>query len=266
MIRLVLASAAALFAVHLATAREAHPVGIRPVVDTPTPSPFQTHHLRDLAHRGAFVDYVPEPGQGSRHVTDAGAVWWGWGPSGAGPRPVIVLFHGSGRTGESMVDMWRETAEREGLVLVAPDFEGVDGWDRSLPDPNHLLAVLDDAVGTYAIDAARVAFFGHSRGGMAAQLLANRLDGPWRAVAVHAGTVPAEAMRPVAEGPPIRHYLGALDQTFPYDEAVAAGRGIAGRGHAYDLVRMERRTHWLYDRGEDIAYVAWRWLDGVLND
>ena len=115
------------------------------------------------------------------------------------------------------------------------------------------------------MDTARVASFRHSRGGIAAQLLANRLDGPWRAVAVHAGTVSATAMQPVADGPPIRHFLGAMDRTFPYADAVEAGRGIAARGHAYGLVRLERRTHWLYDRSEDIATLAWRWLAGELG-
>ena len=94
-----------------ASAQPPEPIDLRPSVDAPTAEPFAIHHLRDLGHQGQFVDYVPEPDQGVRHVTEAGTVWWGWGPAGSEPRPLVVLFHGSNRTGESMVDLWREVAE-----------------------------------------------------------------------------------------------------------------------------------------------------------
>ena len=83
-------------------------------------------------------------------------------------------------------------------------------------------------------------------------------------MAVHTGTVHPDAMQPVEAGPPIRHYLGAQDRTFPFDPALESGRAIARKGHPYDVVRLERRTHWLYDRGEEIAEIAWRWLAEAL--
>ena len=228
-------------------------------------APFRALRRLGLGHVDRLVDYVPEPDQGVRHVTRAGTVWWGWGPSTDAPRPTVILLHGAGRSGESMVDMWREVAEREGLVIVAPDLADVPGWGRAAVDPRVLVDALQDAAGRHPVDPSRVALFGHSRGGIAAQIVANRVAGPWRAVAVHAGTAPAIVMQPIEDGVPIRHFIGSHDRTFPYAEAVAAARGIAARGHPFDLVRMERRTHWLYDRGEEIAAEAWAWLADELR-
>ena len=207
------------------------PLARIPAASAPVPAPFEETRIVDLGHRGPLSDWVAEPDQGMRHRSVAGTVWWGWGRETDEPRPTIVLLHGSDRTGESMVDTWREVAEREGLVLVAPDLGGVAGWDRGVPDPRVLMDALADAATRYPVDPARVALFGHSRGAIAAQAIANRVSGPWRAVAIHAGTVNPEAMQPVAGGLPIRHYLGAQDELFPYAQALASARAIAARGH-----------------------------------
>ncbi|MGB0507235.1 MAG: hypothetical protein ACPGGK_13650 [Pikeienuella sp.] len=38
--------------------------------------------------------------------------------------PVVVLFHGAGRSGLSMIDMWQSTARKHGIVLIAPNSKG----------------------------------------------------------------------------------------------------------------------------------------------
>src|ERR1017187_3129162 len=40
------------------------------------------------------------------------------GPSGA---PLLMLLHGSGHDGLSLLDPWKELASKEGIVLVAPN-------------------------------------------------------------------------------------------------------------------------------------------------
>ena len=238
-----------------------------PPADAPVPARLAESSRSDLtvpAHNANA--YVPEPGQGTRFATGAGTVWWGWGPPGDGPHPAVILLHGGGkRTGESMVDMWREAAERQGVVLVAPDMGRVEGWSEGDVAPEVLLDALADADARYGIDPDRVGLFGHSRGGIVAQVLANRHEGPWRAVAVHAGTVPAAAMRPVAKAVPIRHYIGSRDRTFPYAEARRSAEAIAAKGHPYDLVRLEGHDHWFYAGGEGIAAEAWAWLDRAMG-
>ena len=232
----------------------------RAAVDAPAPAALSVTRRTDLTVRGHGSDYVPEPDQGRRHITANGVTWWGWGPDGDAPRPVVIALHGAGRDGESMVDIWRETAEREGIVIVAPDFAADPGWDLADPDPRRLVDALDAAAALWAVDRDRVALFGHSRGGMAAQRLANAHAGPWRAVAVHAGTLPAHLMQGVEDGAPILHMLGSVDRTFPLGPAREAAQAIAAKGHPYELMILEGHNHWLYAAGEGIADAAWDWL------
>ena len=37
------------------------------------------------------------------------------------PAPLIVLLHGSGRNGLSLVDKWKDLAARDGIILAGPD-------------------------------------------------------------------------------------------------------------------------------------------------
>src|SRR5437870_3877076 len=37
------------------------------------------------------------------------------------PAPLILLLHGSGHNGMSLIDPWKDLAEKEGIILVAPD-------------------------------------------------------------------------------------------------------------------------------------------------
>jgi poly(3-hydroxybutyrate) depolymerase len=45
-----------------------------------------------------------------------------------GPAPVIVLLHGSGGDGKSMIDPWLPLARSEGIILVAPDASYPQAW------------------------------------------------------------------------------------------------------------------------------------------
>ncbi len=43
-------------------------------------------------------------------------------PSSLKPQaPLVVLFHGSGRDGLSLVEKWKALAAREGFVIAGPD-------------------------------------------------------------------------------------------------------------------------------------------------
>ena len=37
------------------------------------------------------------------------------------PAPLLLLLHGSGRNGFSLVDKWKDLAKKEGIILVGPD-------------------------------------------------------------------------------------------------------------------------------------------------
>src|SRR5438445_4317516 len=44
------------------------------------------------------------------------------------PVPLIVLLHGSGRTGNSLVEKWKDIAKKEQFIIVGPDATNTQGW------------------------------------------------------------------------------------------------------------------------------------------
>jgi acetyl esterase/lipase len=185
--------------------------------------------------------------------------WWGYAPDDlTGPAPLILLFHGEGRGGLSMIDMWQGVADENGLVLVAID--DIIGAPGDFPDGGFLQAVIAAAAAAYPIDRARMFLFGHSAGAITAQLVANRVIGPWRGVAAHAGYVNPDLLQRINDAPPIRLYLGTSDRIFDVEGARIAGDYMARAGHEYDLVLIPGHTHWFYEGGPAFAADAWAWF------
>ncbi|MFT3690821.1 prolyl oligopeptidase family serine peptidase [Paenirhodobacter sp.] len=172
----------------------------------------------------------------------------------------VLLLHGANRTGRSMLDMWRAEADRSGTVLIAPDAAG-DSWNPEADPPQFLIAALNAAVKKVQLDHDRLFMFGHSSGGLLAQLYANQVPGPWRAVATHGAAVPVQALRsPAAKPVPVRLYLGAGDHLFPPRRGRMTADALIAAGHPVDLVTINRHTHWYYTIGPWIARDCADWF------
>lgn len=176
--------------------------------------------------------------------------------------PLVLLFPGAGRSAMSMIHMWKDVAEEEGLVLVA--VPGLRNGDAAQdPRAAQLHDILATVYETYPIDREQVFLFGHSAGGIYAQVVANRVSGPWRAVAVHAGHVVPSWLHPIENAPPVRHYLGSSDATFSPANSRIAGAASARAGHDHELIIIPRHNHWFYEIGPTIARDAWDWFDSL---
>ena len=81
--------------------------------------------------------------------------------------PLIVILHGAGGHGERAMGLLRPYADREGIILVAPDSVGVT-WDLIQQRPGPDVERIDDALAMlfarYTIDASRLAIAGFSDG------------------------------------------------------------------------------------------------------
>lgn len=242
--------------------------------DVPAPTPMEPRRFTIVER----PDLRPmQPRQFSYEPPRLGGVVDRETPDRSGPRPwqlyvppgialdaapVVVLLHGANRDGRSMIHMWMQLARTEGVILVALNApEG--GWRVDRLDDVFLDAVLAEVAGAHPIDPARLYLFGHSAGSRAAQVLANRQPQRWRAVATHAGTVDPADLRPVTNGPPVRHYLGTEDHIFDVATATAAGQRMATLGHDHDLVLVPGHTHWFYVGGPIFAADAWAWFESL---
>jgi poly(3-hydroxybutyrate) depolymerase len=114
-------------------------------------------------------------------------------PDGAGAdAPLVVLLHGSGRNGRSLVEHWRELAEREGLVVVGPDSSDPKMWSASADGPDFLRALVEAVRARRPFDARRVYLFGHSAGANYSLMLAYLDPEFYAAAAIHAGALRRE--------------------------------------------------------------------------
>jgi polyhydroxybutyrate depolymerase len=124
--------------------------------------------------------------------------------------PVVLLLHGYGSSGEGQSNYFDldSAVERRGFILVKPDgtFDagGRRYWNagRHLStdapdDMAYLTAVLDDVIGAYGADTARLFVVGHSNGAFMANRLACERSQRIAAIVSLAGAVNPEACRPV---------------------------------------------------------------------
>ncbi len=117
------------------------------------------------------------------------------------PVPVMFSFHGAGSygLGQMVYSDFHRVAEREGFILVTPDY-GVNarGTFQTPGVADFTSAILDRMIENYHVDESRVYASGISMGGNASITLANELSDRIAAVA------------PVASG-----IASALDMEFP---------------------------------------------------
>lgn len=82
------------------------------------------------------------------------------------PAPLLLVGHGTGGEGGSMLRMWRGIAERCGLLLVAPDEAGANvGYAFSARERQSALSALRYMRWRFHVDERRVFVSGVSRGG-----------------------------------------------------------------------------------------------------
>lgn len=209
------------------------------------------------------LDYTPDATATATHMLIRGFRPRSYsiydGGSGEVPRPTVVLFHGAGRTPLSMIDMWQEAADENGLMLIAIESATLR-WMTNEAEAAVVLDMVADASERYRLNDDQVMLFGHSSGAIMAQYLANRIVGPWQAAAVHGGTFPQQTIRPRDSAVPIRHYLGGSDGIFASYDARLSGQALAEAGHDFDLALIPGHTHWLYEGGPAFAADAWEWF------
>ena len=222
----------------------------------------------DGAGRGPYVYQVPADA-GTLHEFQIGPVagfgapeerlWHGFGPTDGPPRPVIVLLHGAGRNGASMIDMWQDLAKRQNVVLVAPDARA-PRWSLVTEGPMFLSALLKDAAEQYAIDFKSIYLVGHSNGGAHAMRIANLGGGVFRAVATHSGHSNRLRMIPALNPVPIHSFVGDADVAFTVESSRAALTHLARAGHPTSLTVIPGHNHWYYGIGKNLASVMWQRL------
>src|SRR6266516_606297 len=108
------------------------------------------------------------------------------------PAPLLLLLHGSGHNGLSLVDKWKDLATKEGVIIAGPDSTNPESWKTPVDGPDFLRDLVTELLSKYPIDQHRLYLFGHSGGAVFALYMALFETEYFAAVAIHAGAMNAK--------------------------------------------------------------------------
>jgi predicted esterase len=179
--------------------------------------------------------------------------------------PLVVLLHGSGRDGLSLVEKWKDLAAREGVLLAGPDSSDPKGWRIPEDGPEFIRDLVEALKQKHPVDPRRVYLFGHSAGAVFALGLSMVESEYFAATAVHAGSWRSQSdfsvMRYATRKTPLAIFVGDRDQFFSVDSVRATEAALKSNGFgAVEVTVIKGHTHWYYDAASDINRDAWAFL------
>ena len=179
------------------------------------------------------------------------------------PVPLIVMLHGSGRVGMSLVEKWKDLAKKENLIIAGPDSSNSQGWGMPQDGPDFLRDLVEELKRKYPINPRRVYLFGHSAGAIFALETSLMESEYFAATAIHAGALAPddrELIQMAKRKIPMFIQVGDSDQSFPL-KAVRATRDLLNQnGFAVQLTEIPKHDHWYYDLAPKINLAAWEFL------
>src|SRR5438552_881400 len=181
----------------------------------------------------------------------------------AHPAPLLVLLHGSGRNGLSLVGKWKDLANKEGIIIAGHDAINSQGWNIPADGPEFLHDLISELKAKYPIDPRRMYLFGHSAGAIFALEMSLMESEYFAATAIHAGALPPDdrdLIQMTKRKIPMFIQVGDSDQSFPL-KAVRATRDLLNdNGFAVELTEIPKHDHWYYDLAPKINFAAWGFL------
>ncbi len=179
------------------------------------------------------------------------------------PVPLLVMFHGSGGSGRTFVERWKDLAEKEGIVLAGPDSTDAVHWASPQDGPTLLRDVVEAVAARHPIDPRRVYLFGHSAGAVFTLQMACLESEYFAAAAVHAGAVDPRyfplfdyASRKI----PIAIWIGTRDRFFSLSEVRATSDALKSRGFPVELTEMPDQTHDYLGHAAELNPKIWEFL------
>ena len=180
-----------------------------------------------------------------------------------GPAPLIVMLHGSNRTGVTLVEKWKDYAKKENIIIVGPDASNLRGWGSPQDGPDYLHELVEELKTKYPINPRRVYLFGHSAGASFSLHMGLMESQYFAAVAIHAGALTGQdyAIIELAKRKiPISLQIGDSDPLVPLKVVRATADALKEAGFTVDLIEIENHDHWYYDKASKFNQTAWEFL------
>ncbi|HEU0251601.1 MAG TPA: PHB depolymerase family esterase [Pyrinomonadaceae bacterium] len=177
--------------------------------------------------------------------------------------PLIVMLHGSNRTGVTLVEKWKDYAKKEGVILAGPDATDLRGWGSPQDGPDYLYDLVEELKSKYPVNPRRVYLFGHSAGASFALQMSLMESQYFAATAIHAGALREDDMQLIELAKrkiPISMQIGDSDQYVPLKVVRDTSEALKKAGIPVDLVEIANHDHWYYDKASTFNRTAWEFL------
>ncbi|MGZ4867971.1 MAG: alpha/beta hydrolase family esterase [Candidatus Angelobacter sp.] len=179
------------------------------------------------------------------------------------PAPLLLLLHGSGRDGMSQINEWKELAEKEGLILAAPDSANSREWSMNVDGPEFLHEVVEAVRARHSVDGTRMYIFGHSAGAVFALYMGVMESRYFAAAGVHAGAI-GEDFYPYLDLAklkiPITIWVGTEDPYFKLPLVKATQAELNKHGFDAKVVEIKGHDHNYYAVSKDLNPKIWDFL------
>jgi len=175
--------------------------------------------------------------------------------------PMIVLLHGSGRDGSTLVEPWKKLAEKEGIVLLGPDAQDRRGWNAPTDGPAALCALVDDVRKSVPIvNPRRIYLFGHSAGAVFVLYMAMLESEYFAAGALHAGAWSGsedDYTQALRRRIPLALTVGDTDRFFPVKDVNSTAAVLRKAGIPVELEIIPNHDHNYYVLSGKVNDWAW---------
>jgi len=183
------------------------------------------------------------------------------------PAPLVVLLHGSGHNGRSLIDKWQDLAEKEGFIIAGPDSEDPSAWVLGKDGPDFLHDLVEALKSKHPINPRRVYLFGHSGGAVFGLVMSTVASEYFAAVAVHAGAFRSkteiEMISNVKRKIPISIWVGTSDPFFSLLEVRATRDAFGAKDIVVQVNEIPGHDHNYYGIAGRINASAWDFLKHV---
>jgi poly(3-hydroxybutyrate) depolymerase len=180
-----------------------------------------------------------------------------------GPAPLLLLLHGSGRDGTSQINEWKALAEKEGIILVAPDSANSREWSLNTDGPEFLHDIVEAIRATHTVDSTRLYIFGHSAGAVFALYMGVMQSRYFAAAGVHAGAMGEDfypyldlAKRKI----PVTIWIGTEDPYFKLAMVKATQAELNKHGFDAKVFEMKGHDHNYYAVSKELNPKIWEFF------
>jgi len=179
------------------------------------------------------------------------------------PAPMLLLLHGSGRDGMSQINEWKGLAEKEGIILAAPDSADSREWSMDTDGPEFLHEVVEAVRARSSVDGKRIYLFGHSAGAVFALYMGVMESSYFAAAGVHAGAM-GEDFYPYLDLAkrklPIEIWVGTEDPFFSLPQVKATQAELKKHGFEVQVVEMKGHDHNYYAVSKELNPKIWEFF------